>query len=196
VKRRSKAVALPATFEEGRALAFAREWLTVARAVNFLNVGDPFNDDAMHALVRRSLKNLAAWHPRNAARVVQFALAGIEEADQALKDLISETNARREPLPHALATYADILGNQGSPKYRRPEGRQRGNFLANFVIVCLMLELQRHFGLPIKRRTSRRPSCCSVGSQALIEIGLNRGSEDAMWKIWRDYGPPVVPYGR
>jgi hypothetical protein len=196
---------LPPTIDEARALARAHSWLVTIRAADFLRLtdpsndratfqlGDPFNDDAMHELLRRTFKGLADLHPRNATRVLQFALAGVEEADQALKDLISERNTRGEPLGHALATYTDILAYQGTRQARRPVGRQRGNFLANWVIVCLLLDLRKHLGLPLKRRTSRRPSCCSVVAEALTKIGIGRGGEDAIWKIWRDYGPPVCP---
>jgi hypothetical protein len=185
---------LPATTDEIDALKRARDFLSEARRANFLELGDPFSNDAQQALVRRMLRNLADFHPRNAARVLSFAMAGVQQADEALKDLIAERQARGEPLWPALATYGDILANEGSRPYRRPEGRQMFSPLANFVVVCLIIDLKKHFGhLPLHHSTKRHRSICALTGQALTEVGLNRGSEEAIWKIWRDYGPPVVP---
>jgi hypothetical protein len=197
-KKRSKPTTslLPATLEEAQALMFARDWLAAIRAADFLQLGDPFTDDALHALVRRTFKNLAEWHPRNAARVLRLALHGAEDAHAALADLIAERTERDEPLGPTLATYANILANDGRPKPRRPEGRQRGNFLANFVIVVLLIDMKRRLGLPLRTMSLRRPSLCSIVAQVLAELGLSRGGEEAIWKIWAAYGPPVIPgYG-
>jgi hypothetical protein len=185
---------LPATFQEGAALMFARDFIAVVRRSNWCDLGDPFNPDAMHTLVRRTLKSLAAWHPRNAARIVEFAIHGMAEADQALRDLIAERNDSGEPLGAALATYDAIISERPSV-HRNPNCRPRQSFLANFVIVVLVLELRRRFsGLPLRRNpASRHPSVYSVAATALTEAGLPRGGEEAIRKIWDRYGPPVVP---
>jgi hypothetical protein len=184
---------LPASFAQAEALTFAGDFIAAAR--NSFEVGDPFNLDSMHGLVRRTLKHLAELHPRNAARIVEFAIHGFEQADQALRDLITERKDTGAPLGAALATYSNIISERPSV-YRRPHSRPRENFLANFVIVVLLIELMRRFGLRLRRSSHRHPSACSVAAEALTKAGLSRGSEEAIRKIWERYGPPVVPgYG-
>jgi hypothetical protein len=185
---------LPATYLEAAAMAHARSALATVRAANPLEIGDPFDTEAMHLLVRRTLKELADWHPRNAARVLELAIHGMEQADLALKDLIAERNERGEPLSPALVTYTNILGNH-PPSYRRPRSRPPSNFLANFIVCVLILDLRLQFPeLGLRRSSSRRPSACSIVAAVLIEAGIGRGGEEAIRKIWERYGPPVVPY--
>jgi hypothetical protein len=50
--------------------------------------GDPFNTSTMQAHVRRTMKALAEHHERNAAWLLALALAGAEDAHEALADLI------------------------------------------------------------------------------------------------------------
>jgi hypothetical protein len=193
-RKREPRTPISATADETDARTRARDFLNQARGANFLELGDPFSSDALHELVRRMLRNLADFHPRNAARVLSFAMAGVQQADEALKDLIAERNARGEPLWPALATYADILGNEGPRPYRRPEGRQMASPLENFMVICLMIDLKRHCRhLPLHHSTKRHRSICSVAAQTLTEFGLDRGGEEAIWRTWRKYGPPVVP---
>jgi hypothetical protein len=180
---------------EDAMMQFARAWLAAARpaASSLYNVGDPFNSDSMHALVRRSLRNLADWHERNCARVLQLALAGAEDADQALRDLLAERNKLGLPLGPALGTFATIIAD-GPIAHRRPHSRPRGNYFANHVIILLIIELMKRFPeLNLRRSSRRRPSACSIVSLALIEAGIGRGAEEAIRKIWDQYGPPVNP---
>ena len=171
-------------------MQFARAQVTLARNSNLFG-GNPFVDQTMHAMVRQTIKGLAELHERNAARFVDLALAGAEDAAEALKDLIAERNAAGLPLTGALGTFDTIL-NDRPPNYRRPEGRPPVNFLENFVIVCLIITLMRQFPrLRLRRSTAKRPSAFSVVSAALIDAGIGRGTEEAIRKIWRDYGPPV-----
>jgi hypothetical protein len=66
--------------------------------------------------------------------------------------------------------------------------------LAAFVIVCLLIDLMQQFPeLPLRRSSKRRPCACSIISTILIEAGLGRGGEDAIYKIWKRYGPLVNP---
>ena len=186
------ATTLPPTFHEAGMRRFARDWLAFARA-SMPGLGDPFDHEAMHRLVRASLKELADWHERNAARIVDLALAGFEDAHDGLMDLIAERSASSVPLGGALSTYVNILGSR-PPRHRMPRHRPRQSFLR---------ELRRRgFRHRIKAaipraaaaaQHHRRASVFSLISETLIEAGLGRGSEEAIRKIWRDYGPPVVP---
>lgn len=173
-------------------LQHARDALAAARGVFFID-GDPFNIDVMRTQVRHMLKTLAEVHERNMARVVELALAGAEDAHEALLDLKAELHARGEPLGPGLQTYDHIVSER-SPRFRRPAVRPRENFLAAFVIVCLLIDLMQQFPeLPLRRSSKRRPCACSIISTILIEAGLGRGGEDAIYKIWKRYGPLVNP---
>jgi hypothetical protein len=185
-----------ADFREAEMMQWGRDWLATARTCGILELDDPFNSDSMHALVRRMFANLADLHERNAARIVDLALAGAEDAGEGLKDLIAERNALGLPLGPALGTYATILADR-PPNYRRPPVRPRENFFANHVIVVLLIALMRQFpDLRLRRSSSKRPSACSIVSELLIEAGIGRGSEEAIRQIWKHYGPPVTPgYG-
>jgi hypothetical protein len=109
---------LPADYREAVMLQHARDALAAARDV-FID-GDPFNIDAMHAQVRHMLKMLAKDHERNMARVVELALAGAEDAHEALLDLKAERHARGEPLGPGLETYDHIISERGPSRFRRP----------------------------------------------------------------------------
>jgi hypothetical protein len=174
------------------ALKFAHAFVAESRRC-FVD-GDPFAISTMHAMLRRTCRYLAELHPRNAARIVEFAIHGVEQADEALREMIAERHEHGQPLGATLATYANIIAER-PPEHRQPEGRPRENFVANYVVVVLLLELMRQFPMLKLRRnpTSRRPSACSIAKVALDAAGLPRGSEEAIRKIWRDYGPAVVP---
>jgi hypothetical protein len=187
-------VTLPASYDEAIMMQFARDWLAAVRACDFLALGDPFNNDAARALVRRVAANLADLHERNAARLVDLALAGAEEINQGLMDLIAERNAAGIPLGAALATYVNITGDR-PPELRRPHSRPRDNILADFIIIVLIIELMKRFPMLSLRRSSRKKPCAfSITAAALVEAGIGRGSEEAIRKIWERYGPPVNPH--
>src|SRR5262249_16331577 len=146
--------------------------------------GDPFNTDTMHKMVREMCKHLACAHERNCARLVDLALAGFEDASEALKDLIAERNSVGLPLVGALGTFATIIADR-PPSYRPPHGRPRENFFGNFVIVCLLICLMRKFPeLRLRRNPAtgarakrRRPSACSILATVLNEARVRAGSE-------------------
>ena len=182
-------------FREAEMMVFAREWLAASRATGFFD-GDPFDNATMHAEVRRVLKMLAGVHERNCARIVDLALAGAEDAIEALRDLIAEHTARGEPLIGALGTFNTIM-NDRPLRTRNPHAAPPTNFLAAFVIVVLLIQLRRRFPLLKFRRSSKRHHlACSITSLVLAEAGVWNGTEEAVRKLWEKYGPPVVPgYG-
>jgi hypothetical protein len=189
---RKKELLPTATLLEYEALTLARNSFSVLRRA--FTVGDPFTDEALHNHVQQTLKTLADWHPRNASHVVRLALGGSEDAHKALMLLISERNVRNEPLGYALSTYVDLLDTEGPPASRLPSGRQRGNYLASFTIIVVIIQLKKQFPrLSLGRGSPRQPSVFGVLAQALIDIGYGRGNAETIKKIWRDYGPPVVP---
>jgi hypothetical protein len=186
------------SYEEAALQQHAREALKRARGA--CEDGDPFDTAVARVTTRRMLKDIADADERNAAHIVRSAIEGVEDAHEALADLISERGERGEPLGMALTTYSNMLSH-GAPPVRGPEGHPGTNFLANFVIVCLLIDLRQQFpGLQLRRgrdsgvrANRRRPSACSVVSAVLIEAGLNRGSEESIRKIWEHYGPPAIP---
>ena len=173
--------------EEATMIQHAREALKAARGAFPLD-GDPFSDAAMHSHVRRTLRTLALDEPA-AAHVRELALAGAEDAHMALADLIARRRARGEPLGPALAAY------DRPPRFRRPAVRPPSNFMANFVIVCLLIDLWQQFpGLRLRRNeASGHPSAYSIVAAVLKDADLGDRGEEAIRKIWDQCAPIVAP---
>jgi len=186
---------LPAIIEseEAAMMSHARAALRTARGA-FAD-GDPFDSAAMHAHVRRTVKTLADSHERDAARVLELALAGFEDAHEALADLFAERNVRSQPLGPALSTYVNILADR-HPRFRQPAVRPPANFMTTFVIICMVMDLMQQFpGLRLRRRSasSKRSSAFSIVAAVLNEVPLLNVREEAIRKTWEKFGPPAAP---
>ena len=174
--------ALPVTYEEAVMSRYVRERIKAVRA----GPVDPFSPAAARAWLREKLKVIACHNERSASFVLEMAIVGIEEADDALAELIKEHKARNEELGHALATYDDILFNRGPSPIHPPRGRQNDNFLADRTIRYLVRDLMRQFpGLHLRRRdrTSKQPSYCSIVADAIRGVRLI--DEEAVRKIYQ-----------
>jgi len=90
----------------------------------------------MHATLRQMLKEVADQHERNAAHMLDLALAGAEDAHEALVDLIAERNVRGEALGPALSTYARILADRGRGFAGRMRARARTSWPTSSSFAC------------------------------------------------------------
>jgi hypothetical protein len=185
---------LPVTLVEAEALEFAREWIARGQEGDFIGLGcAPLHHDAGRAFARRLLGQFALLHPRNMLDLIETANAGWDEARFALVDLILEFTNRGEPLPAFLSTYnAHMVTGRVPPS---PRGQKKStNIVADIAIMVLIMELVERFGLKVRRNeASEHPSACSIVATALSEAGLDRGTEEAIRKIWRRYSPKVLP---
>jgi hypothetical protein len=175
---------LPATLQEAQALEFARDWLQRIQ----------FGDEDGRVFFRECLKNLAGHIGPNATLdLIDRAYAGSEDAHLVLVDMINELTNRHEPLPAFLATYnAHVIS--GRVIFRSPPGPKKlTNLTHDVYIVMLMVELVHRFHLkPTRNKLQRRVPCAaSVAAQAMTELGLHRGTEEALGKIWRRVSPSV-----
>jgi hypothetical protein len=178
---------LPATLLEAQALEFARDWLQRMHA--------EFAEGASRAFLREGLKNLAEHIGPNATLdLIDRAYAGSKDAHLILVDMINELTDRHKALPSFLATYnAHFL--TGRVVFRSPPGpKWTTNFTQDVCIALLILELVRRFDLrPTRNKLQRRRPCAaSVAAQAMAEIGLHRGTEEALGKIWQRMAPSVL----
>jgi hypothetical protein len=180
-------ITLPATFAEAQALAFAKERIAIARSGDFFDPGySAFHPDAGRVFLRRMMGDVASLNGDALLQLIDFARAGFGDADTVLREMIVEHHNRGESLSPFLATYAaEIVSGRG----RGLDGPKPATyFVANLVIVIIMIELMDRFGLNPTRYSKRRPSASSVMAQALTETGLTRGSEAAIAKIWQLWG--------
>jgi hypothetical protein len=188
---------LPITYEaaiEGEALTFARERITHFQSGDFCNLGCPVtHPDAGRRLLRRILQHWALSSAESMLQLTELATAGWDEADIAARGLIQEFHNRGEAVPAYLATYNDRLLSGFVPI--RPRGQKKAtNFLLDFFLVYLIVELTEKFGLKPRRNQlgkKRRASSCSIIANAAAQTGLHRGSEGAIQKIF-DRLEPIV----
>jgi hypothetical protein len=191
---------LPATYHEvigAEALAFARQWIARMREGDFLNLGcAPLHPDAGRRLLRRLIKHYALHDAASMLQIAEIA-AYWDDADIALRELIQEFHNRHQPLPAYLVTYNDRIIAGYAPT--RPRGRKKAsNFLQDFCLVYLIVELTGKFGLSARRYQygkRRRESACSIVATAAAEAGLHRGAEAAVQKLWDRFEPIVVRAG-
>jgi hypothetical protein len=182
---------LPATWLEAEASEFARIWIRRICGADFFGSGhNALEPEAARWFVNRIIRLCIETHPLHAARIVEYAVHGSAFADQALRDLIAEKTNRGEPLGAVLGGYNIRLMNRD---VRHHSGKQKADYLVQDVLIAfLVLTLVERFP-PLRPTRSqigwkRHPSACSIVATVLGEIGLQRGDEKAIGKIWERYG--------
>jgi len=182
---------LPASLIEAEAIAFARAELEWARNTP-IDMGGLdvrfFEADDARRFVRQIVKQYALNRPGNMMKIADFARAGWDIADEALRDLILDFVQRGEPLPTYLAAYNMEVVRGG---FRRRSGPKKADRLFRDIALMMVVEnVGRRFGLrPTRNRASKRPSACSIVAQAM---GL---SEEAIVAIWKRLGRYLMPSG-
>lgn len=186
---------LPTTFVEAAALEFAREEIEWFRAnkLQLLGIDVGYFDDAdARHFGREMVKRYALSHTRCMMNVVDYAKAGWDVADDALRELILEFHDRREELPTYLGAYAmDIVARGSAP--RHISGPKKANHffrdIAIAVIVAKMAKQFKQFGLkPTRNAVSSRPSICSIfATAAALPMG-----EPGVNAIWRRLGTDAL----
>src|SRR5687768_7185515 len=98
-------VNVPATVE-AEALSFAQVWIAERQDVDMFQIGcSAFHPQAGRMLLRRMMKEWALSHPFNMTTVAEYARAGWDDADLALRELIAEMTSNNKPLPPVLTAY-------------------------------------------------------------------------------------------
>ncbi len=187
---------LPATLLETEAKAFARRWITRVNQDKGLwdspyATFDPATSDW---LIKMYVKDLVeASQPLQVAVVVEAAVHGCRHSNAALIEVIAEKTNRNEPLGTVLGGYAIRALNPDIPRDR---GKSRwSNVIQNVFIGLLILALIQRFP-PMRATRSQigrklQPSACSIVGDVLAELGLHRGNEGAIEKIWGWFNPNV-----
>jgi hypothetical protein len=188
---------LPATFADAaemQARALAREWIARAQTGDFIGLGcAPAHPEAGQRFVRR-LMAMGARDSNFMFALVEFALAGWDDAIAVVDGLISEHVNHYRTLPAFLAYYDQKIRAGHRPA--RPRGPKRTNsFMLDILAVTLVMEMLTLGLKEYRRQFGRRlrPSACSIVAEALTEAGLHRGGERAVMEIWRRYKPRLVP---
>jgi hypothetical protein len=156
---------LPVTYQaatETQALTFARERITHFQSGDFCNLGCPVtHPDAGRRLLRRMIGHYAMSSAPAMLTAAEMA-SEWDEADIALRELILEFTNRHEPLPAFLATHnARILAGYVPPC---PRSRKKAtNFLLDFFLVYLIVELTEKFGLKPRLGRQRDGAGCQEG---------------------------------
>ena len=185
-------------YAEIEALDLAKEWLRQCMQGDFLELGvPPFWSG--RPLLRRMLMMYAMAHTFNLDHVVAMAVEdGSPDAAEALEELITEHNARYEPLPASLASYSIRTRNPGLRPPAKRRGRRKADKLGeDLVVVTVMMKLvEDYLLLPTRNRFGNRDgrhSAASIMALAMKELGLHRGGEDGLRKIWNRYAPRILP---
>jgi hypothetical protein len=136
------------------------------------------------------MKNFAGFGMSEAQGLlllIEFARAGWDDADIALREMFIERANRTEEISPYLRTYiAGIISRPiNAPVGPKPATNIAADIAIAMVVFTLMLPPHN---LKAQRSTRRKPSACSVAAQALAEAGLHRGGEQAIEKIWKRWG--------
>ena len=170
---------LPVTVDENVMVETVAHWFDLAAEL--------LSTENSRRYMQAQLKRLIRQGTIEAARVIAWANDGWADADIALRQLCSEMIDRGEELPKTLGGYSVMALNR-SPVARRKGGDAVDNWLRDQCIaVVVSVAVERWYPLPLTRnRASKKPSACSVVSQALIKRRINIG-ERRVEKIFKEY---------
>ena len=171
---------LPAAVDENAMVELVAHWFDLAAEL--------LPTESSRRYMQALLKRLIRQGTIGAARVIAWANDGWADADIALRQICSEMIDRGEELPKTLGGYSVIALNR-PPVARRKGGDAVDNWLRDQCITVLVsVAVERWYPhLPLTRnRASKKPSACSVVSEALIKRRINIG-ERRVEKIFKEY---------
>src|SRR5262245_16123486 len=181
---------------EAEALAFARQWIADMRASNDFNGWgiSVFDKQGGAVLVNRLMRILIDGDLHQALLVCDLARAGWWPADRAIRDVNSD-RARQGLPPLPLLNEFAARHLDGEPPPSQATRSKVTNILFDVALATLVMELCERFGLKPTRSaySHRRPSACSIVARAASEVGLHRGGEAALNKVWKHHARALTP---
>jgi hypothetical protein len=188
---------LPATLLEAEArlaAQYAREYLERCRAEDWLDIGiSVIHPDAGHIHLRQILKFLAMSpiDPFKIYEIIDWARAGWEDADIAMRELGVELDNRGEQVPVALRAYRNELLSPYRQTWPRAHGAQKATYILQDIAITVLIErLIIHFPtLALFGRSPRKASICGIVAGVFTEAKLGRSlTGDGVRKIWKRLG--------
>ena len=191
---------LPATLAEGEAVLATRRvgaWLDQCQREDWMNLGiSMVNPEAGHIQVRQILKCLALSpaDPFKVYEIIDWARAGWEDADLAMRELVVELDNRGQEVPLALKAYRNELMNPYRQQHPRAHGAQRAtHFLQDIVIATFAGKLHAEFpAIPFYGRSPRKASICGIVAKVFTAAKLGRSFESqGVWKVCKRLSPAL-----
>jgi hypothetical protein len=181
---------LLATLEQADALAFARD--LIVRFHHSGKVGSPFEAAESRAFVRKWLR-VGLLTTRTQMILTELALAGEEDAQAILADVILEARNRREQLPTVIESYEiKLVAGKVQPAPNQGGRDKRNELTRNILIAMMVAAVAEQFRLKPTGRSARRRSACAVVADALDVINMKMNTK-AIEKIWNVYGDSIPP---
>ena len=187
---------------ESDALALARRHLAKWR-----DNGTPYSSDplmtpgASRAAVLNIYCNIVRLNIEHREVLIEWARAGDDVADEALRGLIRDLLSRGEPLPTELASYNMSLVSGSSDRRFRKKKAQKWyhNLLRDIFVAWTVAALLDRFGFTGMKSTGRSPhrkSACAIVAEAMVQEEFIDpcGTKDVE-RIWNKYkgAAPTVP---
>jgi hypothetical protein len=172
---------------------FALEWIAVRLQGDLFELGlAPLHPDTGHAFVRRVLKNYAASDEKAMLVVLDIAYVGLDDARQALIELILEYGNAHTLAPALLEEFHTRMLTGKMPPLLRG-GSKADHILQDIAIVVLIGELVERFGLrPTRHKGAQRQPCAAgIVAQALGKSGVRSVTEGHLIKLWDRLSPLV-----
>lgn len=181
---------LPTTTTSTEAEQYARDWIAQRLQGDFLELAlPPLHPDAGHAFFRRMLKHYAAGNEKSMMTVLNIAYAGIDDAREALIELILEYGNAHLPAPALLQEFNRRMLTNDMPPILRGKSRA-GNVLQDLAITVLIGELVERFDLtPTRNRWAHSESAIDIVAAELRKAKLRGAAADHLAKVWSRYGP-------
>jgi len=181
---------LLATREQVEALAFARD--LIARFHRSGDIGSPFEAAESRAFIRNWLR-IGMLTTRTRMELIEFALAGFDDAQTILADVILDARSKGERLPPEIESYEMkvIAGELRRPPHQGGPDK-RNEFTRNVLIAMVVAAVAERFKLKPTGSSARRRSACSIVAEALSAINMRLGSK-AVESIWKVHGPKIPP---
>jgi hypothetical protein len=179
---------LPKPTQAAEARAQARQCLEQLKDKHLPGTGLPIlHQDAGEIFARRVLQLKALSGALGMLCVIEFARAGWDEADLALRELAMELMHRKQCPPMLEAYAMEAL----KTPYRRKRGRRKStNLVQDVMLTALMADLVRKFSLhPTRKTDAHRDSACDILVVAVKQAKWLKRSFDykdaeRLWGLW------------
>ena len=152
------------------------------------SLAELLTSDAGRLVLRNRIRGQLHQGTIATMKVIEYAEAGHQDADRALRELAIEMIGRREEMPTELANYVQRALDRAPTT--SPQGRNIADTWLRDIGIAVMVNLamERWHLLASRNRATRHPSASSVVATALRGRGLLM-TEWQVATIFREYAP-------